>query len=164
MFSLEWFRNLSDYQVEAHMKMIRTVLAFIIAVLLTFLLTSIAGTQIVLMDIQSFGLEIPLSDRISATLHDIVGLAPTLSVLIAVALLIAFVVAALGNRFLGGKRSYWYLVAGFTSLPITMILIKLIMGGDLFAAAGTGFGMFIIALCGLSGGDLFARLTIRRDV
>jgi hypothetical protein len=146
------------------MEMIKTVLAFIIAVLLTFLLTSVAGTQIVFMDIQSFGLDVPSSDRLSATLHDIVGLAPTLSVLIAVALLIAFLVAALGNRYLGGNRTYWYLVAGFTSLPVTLILIKSIMGSALFAAAGTGFGMFIIALCGLLGGYLFARLTRRREV
>lgn len=144
--------------------MIKTVLAFIIAVLITILLMSVAGTQIVFADILSFGLDVPLSDRVSATLHDIVGLAPALSVFVAVALLIAFVVAALGKQFLGGNRTYWYLVAGFTSIPVTLILIRSIMGGALFAAARTGFGLFIMALCGLLGGYLFARLTFRRDV
>ena len=145
------------------MKMIKTVPAFIITVLITFLLMSVAGTQIVLADILSFGLDVPLSDRVSATLHDIVGLAPALSVLVAVAFLLAFLVAALGKRILGGNRTYWYLVAGFTSLPIMLILIRSIMGGALFAAAQTGFGLFIMALCGLPGGYLFARLTIRSD-
>lgn len=146
------------------MKIVKTVLYFFVTVLITFLLASIVGTQIVLADILSFGLDVPFSDRISATFHDIVGLAPALSILIAAAFLVAFVVAALCSRFVGGNRMYWYLAAGFTSLPATLILIKSLMGGTLFAAARTGLGMFLIALCGLVGGWLFARLTQKRDV
>ena len=146
------------------MKIIKVLLVFIFSVLITFLLASIIGTQIVLADILSFGLDVSLSDRISATLHDILGLAPTLSILISAAFLVAFVVAALCKRLLGGNRAYWYLAAGFTSLPATLVLIKLIMGGTLFAATRTGFGMLLIAVCGLVGGGLFARLTKMRDV
>jgi len=141
------------------MKIVKTVLYFVVAILVTFLLASITGTQLVLADILRFGLAVPLSDRFSATLHDIVGLAPALSVLITAAFLIAFVIAALCRRFLGGNRTYWYLAAGFTSLPATLMLIKSIMGGTLFAAARTGLGMFLFALCGLLGGWVFARLT-----
>ena len=144
------------------MKKTKTVLAFIFAVLVTFLLASIVGTQIVLADIQSFGLDVSWSDRVSATIHDIVGLAPVLSALIGTAFLVAFVIAGLGNRFLGGNRTYWYLAAGLTSLPATLILIKIIMGATVFAAARTGFGMLLFALCGLTGGYLFTRLTQKR--
>jgi len=145
------------------MKKVKTGLIYILSVLCTFLLASIVGTQIVLADILSFGIEVSLSDRISATFHDIVGLAPTLSILIGAAFLVAFVVAALCTRFLGGKRMYWYLAAGFTSLPATLMLIKSMMGGTLFAAARTGFGMLLIALCGLAGAWVFVRLTQKRD-
>jgi len=144
------------------MKKAKTGLVYILSVICTFLLASIVGTQIVLADILSFGIDVPLSERVSATFHDIVGLAPTLSILIAAALLVAFVVAALCIRFLGGKRMYWYLAAGFTSLPATLMLIKSLMGVTLFAAARTGFGMLLIALCGLAGGWVFARLTQKR--
>ncbi len=146
------------------MKKTRIIIIFVVAVLTTYLLASIIGTQIVLTDILNFGLEVSLSDRVSATIHDIVGLAPVLSALISAALLVGFIVAIICKRFLGGNLTYWYLAAGFTSLPATIMLIKSVMGVTLFAAARTGWGMLLIALCGLVGGWLFARLTQKRDV
>jgi ABC-type multidrug transport system permease subunit len=130
----------------------------------SFLLASIAGTQIILADIKSFGLGVSFSDRVSATLHDIIGLGPSLSIMIGAAFLVAFIVAALCYRFLGGKRTYWYLAAGFTSIPATLLLIKTLMGGTLFAAARGGLGMLLIAICGLAGGWVFARLTEKRGL
>lgn len=146
------------------MKKIRPVLIFIFSVIITTLLASVAGTQIVLSDVTSFGLEVSYSDRVSATIHDIVGLGPILSILITAAFLAAFLVAALCGKFLGGNRTYWYLVAGFTSIPATLTLIKELMGGTLFAAARSGSGMFLIALCGLAGSYLFTRLTRKKGV
>ena len=144
------------------MKKIKPILIFIFSVIVTFLMASILGTQIILADILSFGLDVTFSDRVSATIHDIVGLSQTLSILIAAALLVAFTVSALCTRFLGGNRKYWYLAAGFTSLPATLMIIKALMGGTLFAAARGGFGMLLFALCGLVGGWVFARLTQKR--
>ncbi len=141
------------------MKKTKTVMIFIFSALVTFLLASIGGTQIVLAEIQGFGLDVSLSDRFAASFHDMLGLAPVLFVLISAALLVAFTVAALGKRFLGGKRTFWYLAAGFASLPATLVLIKSIMGVTVFAAARTGFGLSLVALCGLVGGFLFSRLT-----
>jgi hypothetical protein len=141
------------------MKIIKILMYFSFAVLVTFLLVSIVGTQLVLADILSFGLAVALSDRISATIHDIVGLVPMLPLLVSVSFLVAFIFAEIINRFLTGKRTFWYMVAGLTSLPSAIILIKSLMGGTVFAAARTGFGMLLLALCGLLGGWLFARLT-----
>jgi hypothetical protein len=143
------------------MKVIRTLLYFIVAVSATFVLASIVGTQLVLADILSFGLVVSLSDRVSATIHDIAGLATVLPILISVALLLAFIIAESGRRILTGKRTYWYMAAGLTSLPAALILIKTLMGGTVFAAARTGFGMLLFALCGLFGGWLFARMVNR---
>jgi len=140
------------------MRLIRTLLYFVVTVLVTFLLVSIIGTQLVLADILSFGLVVSLSDRVSATVHDILGLATMLPILISVAFLVAFVIAETARRVLNGKRSYWYMAAGMTSLPASLILIKTLMGGTVFAAGRTGAGMLLIALCGLFGGWLFARL------
>ena len=117
-----------------------------------------------LADVSSFGLRVSLADRVSATVHDLVGLVPALFLLITGTFLLAFGFAALCRRFLGGKRSWWYLAAGFTSLPAALILIKYFMGGTLFAAARTSFGMLLIALCGLAGGWVFARLLQSRGV
>ena len=137
------------------------MLYFIVAVLVTFLLVSIVGTQLVLADILGFGLVVSSADRVSATIHDIAGLATMLPILISVTFLLAFIIAESGRRIMSGKRTYWYMAAGLTSLPAALTLIKTLMGGTVFAAARTGFGMLLIALCGLIGGWLFARLVNR---
>lgn len=145
------------------MKMTKTSLAFIAAVCVAYLLTSVLGTQFVLADIQSYGLPVSLPDRLAASLHDIYGLVPMLLMLVSAAYLVAFVIAALGKRCVGGRHQYWILVAGFTSLPVAMMLIKLTMGITPFALAGTGSGLLLIALCGLAGAWVFARLTQNRE-
>ncbi len=137
------------------------MLYFIVAVLATFLLVSIVGTQLVLADILGFGLVVSSADRVSATIHDIAGLVTMLPILISVTFLLAFTIAESGRRIMSGKRTYWYMAAGLTSLPAALTLIKTLMGGTVFAAARTGFGMLLIALCGLIGGWLFARLVNR---
>lgn len=141
------------------MKTIRSILVFSLAVMVAHLLMSAAGTQFVLADIQSYGLAVSMSDRIAATLHDIYGLIPALLMLVSVAFLVAFTIAALGHRFVGGNRMYWYLAAGFASLPAAMLLMRLTMGITPFAIAGTAFGLLLIAFCGLAGAYVFARLT-----
>ena len=145
------------------MKMMKTTRAFIAAAVAAYLLTSILGTQFVLADIQSYGLAVSLSDRVMATLHDIYGLIPVLLILVSAAYLVAFVIAALGRRYLGGRHQYWYMAAGFTSLPVTMMLMKLSMGITPFAAAGSGSGLLLIGLSGLAGGWIFARLTQNKE-
>jgi len=145
------------------MRLIKTILAFIVAVATSHVLTSIAGTQFVLSNIRGYGLTVSLSDRLAATLHDIHGLVPTLPILIGTTFLIAFIIAALGYRFLRGERKYWYAAAGFTSLPITMMLIKSTLGATPFAAAGTVTGLLLIAMCGMVGACLFARLTLKKE-
>ena len=146
------------------MRMGRIILAFIFAVATSHVLTSIAGTQLVLADIRGYGLTITLSERLAATFHDIHGLVPTLPMLIGATFLIAFSVAAVGHRFLRGHRRYWYMAAGFTSLPVAMMLIKSTLGANPFAAAGTVTGLLFIALCSMAGALLFARLTLKKEV
>jgi len=145
------------------MRMLKIILAFFFAVVTSHLLTSIVGTQFVLADIRSYGLTVSLPDRFAASLHDIHGLVPTLPILIGVTFLVAFIVAALGHRFLHGNRKYWYMAAGFTSMPITMMLIKSTLGATPFAPAGTFTGLLFIAMCGMAGACLFARLTLKKE-
>ncbi len=141
------------------MQKLKTILAFFAAVSVAHLLTSIAGTQFVLADIQGYGLTISLPDRLAATAHDIYGLIPVLLLLVAAAYLVAFLMAALGRRLFGGQRQYWLRVAGFTSLPVAMVLIKWVMGITPFAAAGTSAGLLLIAFSGLVGAWVFTLLT-----
>lgn len=140
-------------------KKTKTATAFVAAVLAAQLLTSIIATQIVLADIQSFGLEVSFSGRIAATLHDIAGLGMMLPILLVPAYLVAFTVAALAKKYLGGNRAYWFIMAGFASLPAVLLLLKSLLGAIPLAAARTDFGILLTALGGLAGGWLFSRLT-----
>ena len=145
------------------MKTIKSILAFFTAVVVAYVLSSAAATQFVLADIKSYGLAVSFSDRVLATLHDIYGLVPVLLIVVGAAYLVAFIVAALGHRFAGGNRRYWYLAAGFMSLPAVMMLMKMALGVMPFALGGTGIGLLLIAFCGLPGASVFVRLTRTRE-
>jgi len=141
------------------MKFTKSILAFIAAVAVAYLLISIMGTQFVLADVETYGLVVSLTDRLAATLHDIYGLVPVLLILVSTTFFIAFIIASICKQFIGGQRRYWFLVAGFVSLPVTMKLVKLAMGVTPFAMAGTAFGLLLIALSGLAGSWVYVRLS-----
>ena len=143
--------------------MIKTILAFVAAIVVAYLLISIMGAQYVIADIQSYGIAVSLSDRVAASWHDIQGLIPVMIILVSAAFLVSFLIAALGSRFLGGNRRNWYLAAGASSLPATMLLMKAAIGITPFAAAGSGFGLLLISVCGLGGAWVFTRLTQKKE-
>lgn len=141
--------------------MIRTVLYFISAVIDTAILVSVVSTQLVLADVSSFGLDVSIGDRLATTLADLLGLGPVLLILISCSFLVAFPIANFAHRRFGGGRQWWFAAAGFTSLPAAIVLIKLAMGGTLLASARTPLGMFLVALCSMAGGWMFAWLGAR---
>jgi len=139
----------------------KTMAFFVVAVIDASILTSIVSTQLVLADIRSFGLAVSLGDRLQATLHDLLGLALPLLVLIGLSFLVAFAVARYAIRIIGGNQMMWFMAAGLTSVPTGIVLIKYFMGGTLLASARTSLGMLLIALCGMAGGWMFAYLNSR---
>lgn len=141
------------------MKIIKLIFNFVIAAGIAYLCLSLVGTQLVLADVASFGLEVSLADRVSASLHDVLGLMPILLALVSVALMVAFSLAYYCIRWFGGSRVYWYCFAGFSSIPAALLLIKSLVGITIFAAARSSLGLFLVGLCGLIGGWIFAKLT-----
>lgn len=139
--------------------MVKTVILFILAVLIAALLTSFFSTQIILSELEGFGISVTLIDRIVATATDLLGLGITLVVLIAPSYLIGFTVAKYAHQFIGGNRRLWYAAAGFSSFPITLYLIKYFMGVTLLASARTSWGMLLAGLCCMLAGWLFATYT-----
>jgi len=139
----------------------KRVAFFVAAVVEASILTSIVSTQLVLADIQGFGLAVSFGDRLQATLHDLLGLALPLLILIGLSFLVAFAVARYAIRTIGGNPMTWFMAAGFASVPAALVLIKYFMGGTLLASARTSLGMLLIAGCGMAGGWVFAYLTSR---
>lgn len=141
--------------------MIKTIAFFLIAVIDAAILTSIVSTQLVLADVASFGLAVSFGVRVQTTLHDLLGLALPLLMLIGLSFLVGFVIARHAIRLIGGKPVLWYMAAGFMSVPAAILIIKYFMGGTLLASARTTLGMLLIACCTMAGGWIFAYLRSR---
>jgi hypothetical protein len=139
--------------------MFKTILLFIVAVLFASLLTSLVSTQIVMSELNNFGIQVSLTDRLYTTAKDLLGLGGTLFILIAPGFLIGFIVAKYAHRLIGGNRTLWYITAGFTSFPITLFLIKYFMVVTPLASARTSIGMLLIACCCMLSAWMFANIS-----
>jgi hypothetical protein len=141
--------------------MMKNAAIFLIVVIDTAILSSVVSTQLVLADVQSFGLVVSFGDRLKTTLHDLLGLGPPLLILIGLCFLIAFFVARRAIKIIGGSPTIWYMVAGLTSVPAGIIVIRYFLGVTLPASARTPLGMFLIACCCMAGGWLYGYLMAR---
>lgn len=139
--------------------MLKTIVPFIFTTLIATLLVCIVSTQIILADLQSFGLSISTEVRFNATIQDLLGLAPALYLLISIGFLVGFIIARYAHQLIGGNRAIWYIAVGMTSFPITMYLIQYFMGLTPIASARTPLGLFLTTCCCIISAWLFAFLT-----
>lgn len=141
---------------------LKTAAAFIAAVVLSSVLASIFSTQFVIAGLQSVGADVSLATRLSMTIKDF-GILQTLGLAFAASLLVAFIVAGLIIRFIGGNRTFWYAFAGFSAITCLLILISWQLQLMPIAGARSNFGLLFQALAGGSGGWLFSKLTRRSE-
>lgn len=139
--------------------MLKTIVVFIFTTLIATLLVCVVSTQIVLSDVQSFGLNVTNDVRLNATLEDLLGLGPVLYILISIGFLIGFIVAKYAHKYMGGNRTLWYVASGCTTFPITTYIIQYSMGLTIIAAVRTPMGLFLATLCCIFSAWLFALLT-----
>lgn len=144
-----------------HQSIFKTIIFFLAAVILATLLTSVASSQLILAEFQSFGLEVSLADNLSTTIKDIVGLGPALLILISLSFFVSFIIAGYSQRFFGGNRVIWFVLAGLLSFPTTLLLMKYFMGLSPLASARTWMGLIIVSVCTMTGGWFYAILSAR---
>lgn len=146
---------------------IRLPLAYLAAVVIGGLATTILSTQIVLQYLINAGAVMPLEARMDATLADLTGFAPTLILLTAIGYLIAFPVARLVSQRIGGLRAFGYVLAGFVTLMVMIYAIEVFYQAVLASTItpiGSGrhlWGLLILGFGGALGGAVFARLAKR---
>ena len=138
--------------------MLKTTIHFLATIVITTVLISIVSSQLVLADIQSFGLDVGIKDRLEVTVKDIIGIGPILLLILGLSFLVAFIIARYSHRFLGGNKTVWIITAGMSSLPVTLYLIKYFMGVTILASARTTTGMILIACCCALGGWMYSFL------
>ena len=116
----------------------RTVISLTLGILLAFVAGSVLGTQVVLNNVASMGLEVTLAMRWSSSLSDVAGLAATLLPLMAIALLPGWLILDwLGRRSTLRIAPAWYVLAGAVGIAALHPTLNWAFGVDVFAPART---------------------------
>ncbi|ABS62782.1 conserved hypothetical protein [Parvibaculum lavamentivorans DS-1] len=137
----------------------KIVLAFVLAVVVATVLGSIAHTQFVLGRLADIGVSVPLSDRISMTLHDIGGMGPLYGAIIGLGLIVAMAAAALVFRFAGIQRTLIYGVAGAAAVGVALAAMGMAYDITPIAGARSAAGFLAQMLAGAIGELTFARVS-----
>jgi len=129
-----------------NMWVLRVVLAFVLAVVVATVLGAVAHTQFVLARLSGLGVDISFGERLSTTLHDIVGMAPLFGA-----------IAALVYRLAGVQRTLIYTVAGAVSLGVTLLVMNSVFEITAIAGARSALGFLAQMAAGAIGGLTFAK-------
>ena len=136
----------------------RLVVSFVAAAAIASVLASFCSTQFVIAGLSAPGIDIPPSTRLAMTLDDL-GILKALLPAIAACWLVAFPVAALCSRKLGGNRMAWFAAAGGIALVAELLIINAVLGVTIIAGARSLPGLACLGLAGVIGGAVFAHLT-----
>lgn len=138
--------------------MIRTVFAYVAAVLVTYAIAAFAATQSVMNTLQGLGAPVTAGVRLEAAWHDLQGMATSYLPILAIALLIAFPVAWLVSRLLPRLRLLGYPLAGAAAVLAVHLILQQAFSITPVAATRTLAGLTLQVLCGAVGGWVFVRL------
>lgn len=140
------------------MPVLRSVMAFIAAALLTYVLAAAVATQFVLARLGALNVSVALSDRLRTTVHDVAGMADSYGLIVAAGLLVAFSVAAALVRFAPARRTLLYSLAGGAGVVGALLIMRAVFEVMPLAGARSLAGMTAQGLTGMAGGWVFANL------
>lgn len=138
--------------------MLRVVAAFVAAVVVAYALAAFAQTQHVMNRLGDMGMTVTGQDRLAATLHDFVGMAPLYLPMIAIGFAIAFGVAAGIIRLAPRWRGLGYPLAGGVAVLAIHVILNQLLDITPVAGARTAMGLTAQVLAGAIGGWAFGRL------
>ncbi len=136
--------------------MIRKLAAYLLAIIVAYLLASITATQSVIARLGEMGIDVNFADRLGMTLQDIAGMAGMFLPMIAAGFLAAFLLTALLCRWLGRRPVALYILAGAVALITIHLTLNLAFGITPVAIARTTGGLLIQGLAGAVGAYLYA--------
>jgi hypothetical protein len=140
----------------------RVARAYLLAVLASYCLASVAATQTVLQRVEAMGLPVSLAARLRTTAQDLLGLAGSYLPLIAIALALAFPVSAGLGRLAPRQRQWLFPLAGGVALLALHAIMKVVLGVSGIAATRDWPGLLLQGLAGVLGGLCFVRLLLDR--
>ena len=134
----------------------RLLFSFFVSWLFSFSLASLFHSQYVVNQLVNIDIKVSLIERIGLTLDDWIGLLPTYGLIIAIALVLAFLVARLVVKKVPNYRMYIYAASGVTAFACVLLAIESIMHINIIAGA-RGWGFYLQLLAGGLGGFIFAK-------
>ena len=143
--------------------MLRLISAYVIGVIVSFVLGSVIGTQMVLHSVQSMGLAVSWSSRLATTGSDIAGLSASLMPLMALILTIGWAVTDwVSVRVSRYRHTAAFALMGAGCILILHPLLNMVFGVDAFAPARTPVGLIAQGIAGAVGGLCFAKIRLLR--
>lgn len=140
------------------LKLLTLGLHFFFAVIVSYMLASLAHSQFVLFELAKVGVPIDMASRISMSIDDLLGLFPNYTAAIAFSLLLGFSLMA-GLRKYRPHTTFWvYPFAGGLAMLVMLLAMHPILHITLIAGARTPYGILAQTLAGFTGGWLFIRL------
>ncbi len=136
------------------MRFVRWIGALIAGALATYVLAVIANAQFVM---SAHGVPVSFSDRLNMTAFDVSNMGLYL-VIILVALLLGFLIAALVKRFVPSLSAVAYPIAGAAAIGATLGLMYMQFQTVPISGARSAMGFLSQVIAGGIGGWVFAKL------
>lgn len=140
------------------MSFFRLLVHFFTAVLLTFLLASLAHSINVQNALIEVGADIPTSTRIISALNDAFGLLPGYAPVIAVAMLLGWGFAGLLRKYRVKTPDWSYAITGALAMWVMHLAMYPLLNVTLIAGARGATGIALQCVAGFVGGLMFAYL------
>ena len=141
--------------------MLQRVLAFIVAVLGGYVFAVLAYSQLNLSNLTDMGVTVDLADRFGTFTHDVVSMTSMYLPIMTVALLVAFLLAALVLRWVPHLRTLGYVLAGATGMFAVILFFKVGMGTHPIAVTRTLVGLVSQGLAGAVAGLVYVCVSHR---
>lgn len=133
---------------------------FLAAAAVLTVLATILQSVFVLIALAGVGAQIGAGDAAGMMLADLAGLGPLYGAFIALALLVAFIAAAVTHRFTPLPRTLVFAAAGLAAMAVMLLAMEQVFFGvQLIAGARSAAGFTAQLLAGLAAGYAFAALT-----
>lgn len=137
----------------------RTLMYFLLAVLLASVLGTVLQTQFNLANLQALGAPMPMAVRLQTTGLDLLGFSPTFAVLVILGFVFALPAASLLSRHWPVARWAIFALAGALAVLVAMALVNALLPMPTLIGANRSLaGTLGLMACGSLGALLFAIL------
>jgi len=141
--------------------MMRLIIAFVAAVLATYVIAVLGYTQLNLANLVEMGVSVSPGVRFQSALHDLGGMTGLYLPIISVALLLGFGVTRVVLIWLSELRTVGYILGGFVAIFVVDLALGQLMGTHPLAVTRTSVGLLSQCLAGALGGYVFSLMSVK---